>query len=725
MQRLSGLTGRIVVVGTILTAAGLGARCASTPVPVVTAPGIKYEQKLAWILQLEDQRILRVPPPEPAPAPPPPTSGRKPRTLPAPPPPAATPDLTALVKDTESRIRRRAALAIGRVGLPEGSPALVAALADADPDVRATAAFALGLLGDKSAEASLAPLLADTAPLVRGRAAEALGLIGATGAANAIGKVASECIRSAPVASIGVDDETWPAPPEVEACKLALFSLVRLKAYEPLAAAVLEGDRPISNWWPVAYSLQRIDDKRAASALMYLSQVPSKYTAAFAIRGLGALKHTAAAERLTAVLDAKVKAPLEVVVSAVRALGQINPPGAAPALVTLVTQTGTDANVRLEALTALGAMKAPEGLPVAQDLLTDDWPTMRAAAMRAAAAIDPETFTFVLSGMEPDRDWRVRSALADVLGSLPPEVALDRARTMLQDSDKRVLTSVLGALAKLKAPDLGAVLIEHLKEPDFVIRAAAARAIGAAKPEGGVTALREAYTAAQPDSTYVARAAILDALKAYGNAEAADTATSALQDKDWALRIHAAELLADIDPSVETRMTIRPVPGTPIAAYDDQALIAPQYSPHAFIETARGTIEFELAVLDAPQTSANFMALARKGFFNGLQIHRVVPNFVVQDGDPRGDGDGGPGYTIRDELNDRPYLRGTVGMALDWKDTGGSQFFITHSPQPHLDAKYTVFGHVVNGMEVVDRLRQGDVIERVRVWDGRAWQQVP
>jgi cyclophilin family peptidyl-prolyl cis-trans isomerase len=126
-----------------------------------------------------------------------------------------------------------------------------------------------------------------------------------------------------------------------------------------------------------------------------------------------------------------------------------------------------------------------------------------------------------------------------------------------------------------------------------------------------------------------------------------------------------------------------------------------------------------LWVLDAPQTTQNFMTLARKGYFNGLQIHRVVPNFVVQDGDPRGDGSGGPGYTIRDELNDRPYLRGTVGMALAGPDTGGSQFFITHSPQPHLDAKYTVFGHVVNGMDVVDRLQQLDVIQRVRIWDGK------
>ena len=125
--------------------------------------------------------------------------------------------------------------------------------------------------------------------------------------------------------------------------------------------------------------------------------------------------------------------------------------------------------------------------------------------------------------------------------------------------------------------------------------------------------------------------------------------------------------------------------------------IAPKFSPQAYIDTSKGTIQFELAVLDAPRTVANFIALVRRNYFRGVQLHRVVPDFVVQDGDPRGDGQGGPGYTIRDEINQRPYLRGTVGMALDWADTGGSQFFITHSPQPHLDGRYTVFGQVVVG----------------------------
>jgi cyclophilin family peptidyl-prolyl cis-trans isomerase len=147
-------------------------------------------------------------------------------------------------------------------------------------------------------------------------------------------------------------------------------------------------------------------------------------------------------------------------------------------------------------------------------------------------------------------------------------------------------------------------------------------------------------------------------------------------------------------------------------------VVAPPVSTHVYVDTDKGTIQIELEVLEAPLTVKAFTDLAREGYFGGVAIHRVVPNFVVQDGDPRGDGEGGPGYTIRDELNERPYLRGTVGMALDWADTGGSQFFITHSPQPHLDARYTVFGQVISGMDVVDKLAQGDLIRAVRVWNG-------
>jgi cyclophilin family peptidyl-prolyl cis-trans isomerase len=193
---------------------------------------------------------------------------------------------------------------------------------------------------------------------------------------------------------------------------------------------------------------------------------------------------------------------------------------------------------------------------------------------------------------------------------------------------------------------------------------------------------------------------------------------TALGDKDWAVRVRAAELLKKLDPSVDAIHAIRPAPaGRPIN-YETVSVADPPVSPRVYIETEKGTIEIELDVLDAPRTCENFVALARQGYFNGLTFHRVVADFVIQGGDPRGDGSGGPGYTIRDELNQESYSRGAVGMALAWKDTGGSQFFITHSPQPHLDAKYTVFGRVVAGMDVVDNITQWDVMKTVRVWDG-------
>jgi cyclophilin family peptidyl-prolyl cis-trans isomerase len=145
----------------------------------------------------------------------------------------------------------------------------------------------------------------------------------------------------------------------------------------------------------------------------------------------------------------------------------------------------------------------------------------------------------------------------------------------------------------------------------------------------------------------------------------------------------------------------------------------PLYTPRAILYTRRGRIEIHLNVIDTPLTSQSFITLARRGFFDGLTFHRVVPGFVIQGGCPRGDGNGGPGYTLRCELEHHPYGRGTVGMALSGRDTGGSQFFITQQPAPHLDGAYTAFGRVVSGMEVVDQIRPGDAIERVEIWDGR------
>lgn len=135
----------------------------------------------------------------------------------------------------------------------------------------------------------------------------------------------------------------------------------------------------------------------------------------------------------------------------------------------------------------------------------------------------------------------------------------------------------------------------------------------------------------------------------------------------------------------------------------------------AEMNTNRGTIKIELYPEHAPKTVNNFVFLSNEGFYDGVSFHRVIPNFVIQGGDPSGTGAGGPGYRFEDETAGNPLVHetGVISMANSGPDTNGSQFFITHSPQPHLNGRHTVFGKVVEGMDVVNAIRQGDVMEKV------------
>ncbi|MCD4846194.1 MAG: peptidylprolyl isomerase [Methanosarcinales archaeon] len=135
----------------------------------------------------------------------------------------------------------------------------------------------------------------------------------------------------------------------------------------------------------------------------------------------------------------------------------------------------------------------------------------------------------------------------------------------------------------------------------------------------------------------------------------------------------------------------------------------------AIIETKKGNIVLELFDNDAPNTVENFVKLIDQGFYNGLTFHRVIPNFMIQGGCPKGNGTGGPGYKIKCEINPRKHTKGALSMAHAGKNTGGSQFFITHSPQPHLDGVHTVFGQVTEGMEVVNKIKNNDVMTKVTV----------
>jgi cyclophilin family peptidyl-prolyl cis-trans isomerase len=182
-------------------------------------------------------------------------------------------------------------------------------------------------------------------------------------------------------------------------------------------------------------------------------------------------------------------------------------------------------------------------------------------------------------------------------------------------------------------------------------------------------------------------------------------ARALLDAEPYALRQAAAHALAILDG--------KPVIARPPAPPTN----APPRLPPTVVrlETTRGRIRVRLYVDDAPRTSANFVQLVRRRFYDGLTFHRVVPDYVSQGGDPRGNGSGGPGYMIPCEINPRRYGEGVMGMALAGRDTGGSQFFFTHAPEPQLDGRYTAFGEILDGREVAFSLVEGDVIVSARV----------
>jgi cyclophilin family peptidyl-prolyl cis-trans isomerase len=286
-----------------------------------------------------------------------------------------------------------------------------------------------------------------------------------------------------------------------------------------------------------------------------------------------------------------------------------------------------------------------------------------------------------------------------------------------------VLPAVLEGLRKARGPDAVDTLRRHLEHADPAVRAAAAEGLGALSPAGLAAPLLETWKRSRGDTEPGARLAVVDALATQKDADAT-AALKQIAGEDGARVVRARASAAlkarglpavwpGFEPVTRPRLDYREA----MAPYDPAGLEL--FTPRAILHTRRGRIEIHLDVVEAPLTSASFMELARRGFYDGLPFHRVIPAFVAQTGDPRGDGSGGPGYTLRCEIGQRPYGRGAVGMAHSGKDTGGSQFFIALSPQPHLDGGYTLCGWVASGLDVAEALRPGARIETAETWSGR------
>ncbi len=656
-----------------------------------------------------------------------------------------TGDLLDMLTLSHGGARRRAILALGRIGYYSGITALIEILKnDRSARMRSAAAFSLGEIESHLAAAALLESLrsaTESDPEVRARVIEALGKITSNKlSAEALGKYGVSGIASA-LALFLPDTNKPPSQDEKFIASMAITALLKIKLPSSIAALSAQLRSPDADLrWQAINAIIRIRDGIAATvpALLPLLDDKDALVRAYAARALGVAGDKQAVEPLMRRLT---DADHRVVVNTINALGALGDPRATSALLALgnTKLAGYRAfdreregvpeqqNFLLLIAAALGNIKDERALDFLKAFRFADGHAGSSPEAEIAVAKFGETAFFdIPEGMDlPQGEWKAMQNYAQGLG----EVGSERAKTALLDSlsgktygkaDPRAISDILNALARVKVKGLRDILLEQLKAADVIVRATSATLLGELGDRSNrVTgALEEAYKASRADVMNDARIAILEAAAKLGQPMNIRALSGPTRDEDYVVRLRAADALRQSD--AETPSSILQI-GKVETGHDRdywrriyQLTISPK-NPLAIIHTKKGPIRIELFASDAPMTVDNFLQLARKGFYDGLTFMRVVPNFVIQGGDPRGDMNGGPGYQIRDEINMRRYETGTVGMALSGKDTGGSQFFITHSPQPHLDGGYTVFGQVVSGLETVNRIARGDRIERIEI----------
>jgi cyclophilin family peptidyl-prolyl cis-trans isomerase/HEAT repeat protein len=608
-----------------------------------------------------------------------------------------TAELLPFLTDKTAAYRAAAAEAIGSVQDAAAVPALLPLLQDATPAVRRAAAYALGQTGDSTAAPALARRLAqpETSATVRRVTYEALG----------------RCVtkRSLPLLL-----QLKPAGPDSANAAGRAWALYR---------ATLRG-------------LATPEAVRLTVALLALRGVgaaPARAGASAALTRAKGLDSTLAQVALPVLLKAVATDPDYFVrANCATALGRVARPAAYLALEKAIN-TDADHRVRIAALRALPKQLSNSVMTSIQHELARPLAQESLAAAEWFLKFEAGTFNTshnLLPETRRSKYWRARATLlqaslrhasAEQRSAIADTIRLRYQRTRNQYEKAALLTA----------------LSENPAQFDFLAKEAALSSGPTIVPGTALAALitvrgnKGFPTARQADFATALRRALASGdeaqLSTAAEALANPTLVPAPQPEDLAALRQARDKLTlprEIEPWIALQQTLdklekapqpTPIPrGTAQQHPVNWAVVQTvPVGQRVRLTTTQGIIVLELKVLESPGAVASFATLVRQRFYDGLYFHRVVPNFVVQGGDPRGDGSGSTPYTLRSELAQLNYGAGAVGLASAGKDTESCQFFITHLPTPHLDGRYPIFAQVVSGLEVVQRLDIGDQIKTV------------
>lgn len=617
------------------------------------------------------------------------------------------PAIEKLAGDKEALVRLRCAETLGRIGDGSAVPILAKLSTDKDLRVAETAICSLGLIGDAAVIAPLkAAMGASTEEAIWVRALEALGKTGKKQAAPVI----APYLRH------------FKARVRAQAALAYAFAGDSASASE-CDAVIQDDDQHVAAC--AAYAMGRLGHKGGIERIVPLLKSPNAETRLRAVEALGRLK---AGRAVSDIAPLTQDADRWVAIKAAEALQRIGSGGGADALAALLA--ADDIYLRTLGLDGLAATGGRSHVEAIRPFLADSSPMVRRAALGAMArAAGDDARPYLLEAVEKRTPHEAMTAL-ELLGKIGDRKDLPLLCAKLADRELLVAEGAAGGLGNWKnrgdlrkppgegddTPNAATpmeALLAAAKGDDWVVASIAIESIGKAGAVDLIPQLAAIYDARPSRLDGDRRLAVIQAIQANADDLRGERASAggvdallakAAADPDArvadAARQAAEKLGLKISAAAARPADRGACPwGGPALPLGERTIV---------ISTARGDIEILLYGDQAPNAVSSILHLARKKFYDGQTFHRIVPGFVIQGGCPRGDGWGDAGYYLRNERNLYHYRRGTVGLADSGLDTAGSQFFIMHTEHPHLDGRYTIVGRVTRGMNVVDRIEEGD-----------------